>query len=279
MSTIKKCFVVGASIPQSHTIILLHGRGSIGEQFAKDLFECEVSKPGDAKSRMTLKERFPSCRWIFPTAKPRYSTVFQEEMTEWFDVYSLVDPEQQADLQKPGLVDALQLLTALVHEEMENIDVSRLIIGGISQGFAMAATFMMALDLKCAGFIGLSGWIPFASQIGKAVTDGNTRKDTIEASQRATAAARELLGQRDEDTLVPAWSGHWIKTPIFIGHEKHDNIVAVELGETAHKLFQSCGANSAWRTYDSGDHWIQEPEEINDMAQFLDDCLKNNESH
>lgn len=62
----------------THTIILLHGRGSDGEEFAEELFEARTS------DGMHLCERLPGWKWIFPTAHERFSTVFQEELKEWF---------------------------------------------------------------------------------------------------------------------------------------------------------------------------------------------------
>ncbi|KAJ4293710.1 hypothetical protein N0V88_005218 [Collariella sp. IMI 366227] len=49
--------------PQSqhiYTIILLHGRGSTGPEFASELFEAKLSND------QTLPEHLPTVRWVFP---------------------------------------------------------------------------------------------------------------------------------------------------------------------------------------------------------------------
>jgi len=52
------------------------------EQFAEELFE------GRTSSGLSLPQTFPSWKWVFPSSQERYSTVFQEELDEWFDIYS-----------------------------------------------------------------------------------------------------------------------------------------------------------------------------------------------
>ncbi|KAL1981362.1 hypothetical protein VTN96DRAFT_2753 [Rasamsonia emersonii] len=76
----------------THTIILLHGRGSDGPEFASELFSCATS----AADGQNLPARLPSWRWVFPTARERqYPELDEEEqeddyvMRAWFDAYSL----------------------------------------------------------------------------------------------------------------------------------------------------------------------------------------------
>ncbi len=52
------------------------------EQFAEELFE------GKTSSGLSFQESFPSWKWVFPSSQECYSTVFQEELDEWFDIYS-----------------------------------------------------------------------------------------------------------------------------------------------------------------------------------------------
>ena len=96
-----------------HTIILLHGRGSNGEEFAEELFQ------GESFSEETLPRHFPGFKWIFPNAHPSFSTVFQEELVEWFDIYSLTDPGLEEELQIGGLGDSVAFILGLVDHEAE----------------------------------------------------------------------------------------------------------------------------------------------------------------
>jgi lysophospholipase II len=52
----------------THTVIFLHGREDFGSDLAHYFFD---SKASDGRS---IAEIYPSVRWVFPTAKLRYST-------------------------------------------------------------------------------------------------------------------------------------------------------------------------------------------------------------
>lgn len=262
----------------THTIILLHGRGSSGQEFANDLFECEVEssssiseQPSSIKKKtITLPQRFPNCKWVFPTTRKRYSTTFQEEMREWFDTVSLVDPSRREYLQIEGLSESVLAMIALIKEESVHVKPSNIILGGISQGYATAAHVLMALNVRLAGFVGLSGWMPFAKQIKEA---GRDKPSHQTAASAATEFVRANLGLDDTSVMAIADQGCWEGTPAFLGHELHDEVVSCDLGEEAKVTLAAMGANISWHTYDSGEHWLKEPEEVEDIVKFIDQCL------
>ena len=76
---------------------------------------------------------------MFPSAQERYSTVFQEELDEWFDIYSLSDPSKREDLQREGLHDSVEFIRGLVDRECTLVDPGRVIVLGLSQGSAVGA--------------------------------------------------------------------------------------------------------------------------------------------
>lgn len=72
----------------THTLILLHGRGSTGPEFAEELLELTgktSTQPGK------LRDHLPTFRLAFPSAPTRYSCVFRDSLPAWFDVESLTD--------------------------------------------------------------------------------------------------------------------------------------------------------------------------------------------
>jgi len=85
---------------------------------------------------LNLRQTFPSCKWVFPSSQERYSTVFQEELDEWFDIYSLTDPAAREELQLEGLRDSINFLQALISDEVNIMTSDRVILLGLSQGSA-----------------------------------------------------------------------------------------------------------------------------------------------
>jgi lysophospholipase II len=124
----------------THTVILLHGRDSNGGEFAAELFESETSQP--AAAPRTLRDHFPTVRWVFPTAPLLQSKRFDTSMHQWFDIWSVEDPEEQPWLQKEGLEGSISAVLDIIKCEQALVSRENIFLGGISQGFATAlATF------------------------------------------------------------------------------------------------------------------------------------------
>lgn len=63
--------------------------------------------------------------------------MFQEDLQEWFDVYSLTDPTADENLQIEGLRASFGFIRDLICEEAELLPDKRIILLGLSQGCAM----------------------------------------------------------------------------------------------------------------------------------------------
>ena len=79
---------------------------------------------------------------MFPSSQERYSTVFQEELDEWFDIYSLSDPSQREDLQIEGLHDSVEFIRSVINHECTFVPPGRVIVLGLSQGSAVGTSFL-----------------------------------------------------------------------------------------------------------------------------------------
>ena len=91
----------------THTIILLHGRGSNSERLGHVLLEITA-----------LAQRLSTVKFVFPTARKRHSTVLKRiPIHQWFDNYSLEDPNTRTELQVEGLEESSFFLRGLVDEE------------------------------------------------------------------------------------------------------------------------------------------------------------------
>lgn len=127
--------VVGPATGHSHThtIIVLHGRDSDAQEFMPEFFECEATGPEQDR---TLPALFPTVRWVFPQAKPLHSERFNIEMSQWFDMWSVEDQQERAELQVVGLRASVDCIAKLIQDEELLVPRKRIFFSGISQGFA-----------------------------------------------------------------------------------------------------------------------------------------------
>ncbi|KAL8639279.1 MAG: hypothetical protein Q9228_003672 [Teloschistes exilis] len=212
-----------------HTIIALYGRGNEGSGLAEELFEQYTS------ASKNLQQLFPSVKWVFPSSQERYSTVFQEEIDEWFDIYSLTDPAAREELQTKGLHDSVRFLLKVLNDEADIIGQELVFLLGISQGCATGLMTLLAGDLKLGGFIGLNGWLPFRAQI----------EASFQKGQLAEFFSSTLdLGVRD----------HICATPFLLGHNVDDEMIDIELGHQARDSLLSIGMTVIWHEEQEGGH-------------------------
>lgn len=256
--------IVTPTSPHTHTCILLHGRGSTGPEFCSELFE---STGTDGR---TLPALLPGMKWIFPTAPKRYSTVFQEETHEWFDVYSLSDPEARGELQRAGLAESIQMVSEVLEREVAEIGgAGRVFLGGISMGCATAAHGLLAQGETLAGFVGVSGWLPFAGEVESVAAEAVAG----ELGGRLERFYGDLIGnggvgeQSAEDFARK--ESHAIGTPALLCHGDDDDVVDVALGRSLRDAFVALGIRTVWNEYGDCGHWIKEPEGIDDLVQFM----------
>lgn len=163
--------VIHPTTTHTHSILLLHGRGSNAERFGLELLAARSS------AQKTLAEHFPGAKFIFPTAKKRRSTVLKRTpINQWFDNFSLEDPSQRQHLQYHGIKETSEFVTSLVHREAEVVGMERIVVGGLSQGCAAALHVLLNLggEAPMAGFVGMSGWLPFAEALDPTGIDGKT---------------------------------------------------------------------------------------------------------
>lgn len=139
----------------THTAIFLHGRGDNGPDFAEELFASTISGAGEVVASKaqtpgpapTLRSRFPSWRWVFPSAPDRWSTVFNEEFPAWFEAHSLSDITLRDDLQMEGIRDSVVDIMGILDDEVHRLrgNAQNVVLGGISQGAAVGLWVLLSL--------------------------------------------------------------------------------------------------------------------------------------
>ena len=242
------------------TIIALHGRGSNGSEFAEELFEDKSSND------LTFSEHFTHCKWIFPSSQERYSTVFQEEMDEWFDIYSLTDPSTQEELQVEGLRDSIKHILNIIDKEVELVLPGNIVLLGISQGCATAIHALLAGQHRLGGFIGIAGWMPFRKHFVDLAGSRNDRASlsTFYADTLGLTGASQsnvCRSNPQQNNVIPA----------LLCHCTDDDVVDVELGHQLRDALMSPGLdiNVTYKEFVPGGHWIPCPDGFDSIVEFL----------
>ncbi|KAH7116788.1 Phospholipase/Carboxylesterase-domain-containing protein, partial [Dendryphion nanum] len=213
-------FIIHPSLgsQHTHTVILLHGRGSTAEEFATDLFALATTEPTHG-----LRDAFPSFRWVFPDAGERWCTSFKEKRSAWFDTYSLSDLGLRQDLQVEGLRSGIQWLKNIIESEVDRLggNSENIVLGGFSQGSATALwslfTGLSATKGKLGAFIGLSAWAPFLPEVEEVVQDRDTSLSSTDRARTLMSTAMNVLGL---DAVTDAEKkDHCLQSlPIYLGH-------------------------------------------------------------
>jgi lysophospholipase II len=260
----------------THTVILLHGRGSNGEEFADEFFQ------GETFAELSLRGHFPDFKWVFPSARERFSTVFQDDLVEWFDIYSLTYPGEEEELQVEGVKESVGYIQSLIEKEAQEFGPSardRIILGGISQGCAVAIITLLAGACGVGAFVGFNGWMPLVDR----VKEGISIKSGVEGPEceGLALALRKSLGLEDDGSLQ-ASSGSMadgsparreeehFHTPVLLSHTADDHVIDVALGKEMRDTLVGLGLHRVmWKQYETGGHWIPAPEGFEDVLEFL----------
>ncbi|KAF5625635.1 acyl thioesterase 1 [Fusarium sp. NRRL 52700] len=254
----------------THTAILLHGRGSNGEEFAQELFEETL-----LSDQSSLAQKLPSWRWVFPSSREIWSAAFQEDMPAWFEAHSLTDTTARQDLQIPGIQESVSYIKTLLSQEIHRLggDASRVVLGGISQGAAVGMWTLLCLDRPLGAFFATNTWLPFASSIEKHLSN-----DPTSPMDAGTEFVAGMLVHSKASLSIS--QERLSSTKVFLGHGTDDAYVDVELGRKARDIILQAGFAVEWREYRGAElegHWFKAPEEVDDLLNFLVIHVENRE--
>ncbi len=128
------------------TVIWLHGLGASGEDF--------VDAVPDLRLPKTTKIRF-----VFPHAPMRPVTLNAGFwMPAWFDIHGLTEEDP---IDEEGLREGCYMIEQFITSERnKGIDSQKIILGGFSQGGALAMYCGLRSPEPLAGVFGLSTYIP-----------------------------------------------------------------------------------------------------------------------
>lgn len=128
------------------------------------------------------------------------------------------------------------MVHGMINNEIKvGIPAERIILGGFSQGGALALYSAMTYPEKLAGVIGLSCWLP------------------LHASFPASKVCPDSV-------------------PVFLAHGDSDPIVSIKFGQLSHSILKTFLKSTQLKTYRGLAHQSS-PQEISDMQDFIEQCI------
>lgn len=171
--------VVAARAKHTATLIMLHGLGDTGDGWAPAL-EQILASPALAH-----------VKGVCPTASAIPVTLNGGmRMPAWFDLFGLTTSSRE-DI--AGMRRAQALVAGLI--AAEPVAPSRVVVGGFSQGGALALLTALSGEKRVGGCIALSTWLPARGELAVAGAAPHAPELPI------------LVCHGDEDPLVPFAAG------------------------------------------------------------------------
>jgi len=203
------------------TVIVLHGLGADGTDFLPFADQIDLSRIG-------------AVRWLLPRAPVRPVTVNNGyRMRAWYDIFEFGAQQSKNPREDDaGLRESFAAVQALIEREVaRGVPANKIVLGGFSQGCAIALGAGLRYGQRLAGLAGMSGYLPIAS---------------------TTAAER-----RDANAL----------TPIFLAHGQHDPVIGLDRAASSRDALKSLGYGVEWHEYPM-EHSVS-AEEVADLQRFL----------
>ncbi|KAF2751822.1 phospholipase/carboxylesterase family protein-like protein [Sporormia fimetaria CBS 119925] len=274
------------SLSHKTTLILLHGRGSSAQKFAEPLLTHPVSPLASTSSRI-FRDHFPLTKFLFLTASLRRTFIFKRSFThQWFDNWSLTEPELKQHIQVQGLRETSAYLHGILQREIELVGEKNVVLMGLSQG--CAASLVSTLLWKgeaFGGVVGMCGYLPFRKGMLEEVegernhVEDDDEEDNLFGKEeegphsgrsdidRAAEWLREEL-QADSQADEHGKSAVMLSIPVFMGHGREDEKVPCDIGKMAADFLRGLSVNVEWREYDGLGHWYSE-DMLSDVVSFL----------
>lgn len=161
-------------------------------------------------------------------------------MPAWFNVYNaslprVRNPQGKEDTE--GLIASVGKLRELVGDEIgiRGVPAEQVVLGGFSQGAAVALASAATFDVKLGGFMALSGFCPIESHLKGALSTIN------------------------------------LNTPIFQAHGTADQVISYQYGKDSFAFYKETLGfkNMTFNSYPSLEHSTS-LNEIADVIKFLE---------
>ncbi len=139
-------------------------------------------------------------------------------MPGWYDIFALGSTAEfsRARQDEPGILATREYLHGLVQAEVDaGVPPERVVVGGFSQGAAIALLGGLTAPARLAGVVSMSSWLPLDAKFP------------------------ELLQKNDLNR----------RTPVLMCHGTADPVVPTELGKRSFELLKSTGFDVTLKLY------------------------------
>ena len=180
-------FVVETGRRCDKAILFLHGLGDTGRGWS------------DIPNQSSLGE-IENVRWVFPNAPVIPITLNGGmAMPGWFDMNALERDHLIDD--KETIEKASRYVDSLIEEQMDKgIPAKNIVVGGFSQGGAIALTHAMKSEHEIGGYVGLSTYLPMADSYSKG-ENGKSGVKVFQAHGTADPVLRFDYGTSSSEKL------------------------------------------------------------------------------
>lgn len=218
--------VIPAVKRHTATVIMAHGLGDSGAGWVT------------LAENWRRRQKFDEVKFIFPNAPPIPITVnFGMPMPAWYDIISFGD--LQAGQDEVGIFRSRDYFNGLIKSEVDSgIPSNRVVIGGFSQGGAMAVFSGITSPTKLGGIFGLSCYLLLHSKIKELIPKDIPNKET----------------------------------PIFMGHGDRDPLVRPQWGQMTADVLRAEGWTVDLHMYRGLEH-SADPKEIDDLETYLNERI------
>ena len=126
-------------------------------------------------------------------------------MPAWFDLTTLDKLTSSSYDDEPGLLASVAAIDALIQAEVDaGIPENRIVVGGFSQGGAVAVLTALVTKRKLAGVAAMSTWVPLNHKVPQ-VRASDIKRDFV-ARRLMKRVDDESYGKRFADVLG-TWEG------------------------------------------------------------------------
>jgi predicted esterase len=180
-------------------VIFMHGLGDTPHGWADTL-------------RSAFQEALPHVTFVLPEApRARVTCNGGMQMTSWMDLHAIpVTPDNYDD--EPSLSSSVALVHRLIDRAVESgIPPERVVVGGFSQGAAMAFLSTLRYPKRLGGCVMLSGWPPLANK--EKISESANAKTVSYSALCAGSAPKPTIGiafaaHGTRPTPARAWCSH-----------------------------------------------------------------------